>query len=199
MIDSQRRTIIAGALTVVAGCMSIPGSDSQATQPRTENPRSTPTRTPTSTPTATPTTEQDTRPEVVLVNLVSDYQEYGDAEDNRISSAEVGDEINIAFRFRLWSHDRVAHNTNQVRVYGPAGGSVSVATWDDRQLVDWSGSELWENYAWFDTTGWEAGEYTAEVLIRDEVTGEVSDPETTTFDMEQPTATQSRVTVHGQG
>jgi hypothetical protein len=72
----------------------------------------------------------------------------------------------------------------QVEVYETDGNTrVGIESYTDEQITDAAGWRQWENGLSFDTAGWGAGEYRAEVLIRDEQNSEVSEAGTVTFEL----------------
>lgn len=172
----RRREYVAvcgGAFGGLAGCLSDGGSES------------TPTTTPvdTSTPTETP---EPKPPEIKVVNLVTSWETFGDVVDNRVEASTPGAPITIGYRFDLESHDGEAHSLEQVEIRDENGDRVAIDQRDDRQLTDDSGYSTWEGGMTFDTSGWERGEYTAEVKIRDEVAGKTSESSSTEFELTEP-------------
>lgn len=122
-----------------------------------------------------------TPPKLLEVNLVSDWQTYGDVPANVILSAEVGSEIEIGFRHEYYLHDGTYDITEQVRIFDSDGNRVASQPYTDEQLFTGNGYQLFEHALSFTTHDWGKGEYTAEVLLRDNVTSSVSDPMETTF------------------
>ena len=182
MTDDIRRGLILGAVAVLSGCGGRL-AESTPTRTPTDTPSPTPTPTPTSTPTPTPEPEPDA-PEIHDINLVSEWEGFGDVYSNAVLSREAGDAITVAFRHLTWIHDGTYHVSEQMRVYDDSGARVDSWFYEDEQLVDGNGPDEWEHAAQFDTTGWDPGEYEAEVIIRDEVTSKVSDPYTETFTLD---------------
>lgn len=117
------------------------------------------------------------------MNLVSEWDQFGDAVENQITEVAIGDTANIAFRHYSMVHDGTYHVTEQVQVFGPKGDRVAIDQFEDEQLVDLNGVEEWEHFFPFDTGDWTPGQHTGEVIIRDEVTEKVSEPETTEFEV----------------
>lgn len=171
--------VVAGAS--LAGCAGG-GPSSETTPVSTPTPAPTPTETPGQT-TTEPSTPVKPRPDVRFVNLVSKWEQFGDAVENQISEVAIGDTANIAFRHYTMVHDGTFHVTEQVEVFGPEGKRVAIDQFEDEQLYDLNGVEEWEHYFPLDTEDWEPGRHRAEVIIRDEVTGKVSEPETTEFEV----------------
>jgi hypothetical protein len=123
-------------------------------------------------------------PEIQEVNLVDAWESYGDAINNPISSASIGDEITVAWRYEYIITDGRLKVFEQCRIYNmDTGDRVDNRTYVDEQIFSEDGYTTFEHGFDFDTTDWEAGEYRAEVTIRDEVSGEVSNTETTTFEL----------------
>lgn len=114
------------------------------------------------------------------MNLVSEYQEYGDVGENEISEVTIGEIAWVGFRYRSMIHDDTNHVFEQVEIRHD-GTRVGLQQFEDEQLVDRTGMSLWEHALQFSTDDWSPGQHTAEVLIRDEVTDRVSEPESTEF------------------
>jgi hypothetical protein len=127
---------------------------------------------------------ESTAPEVTTVNLVSEWDDFGDVRDNAISSASVGDQILIAYQHETFVHEGTFHIFKECEVYEvDTGDRVDIQSGEDEQVTQGNGYQVWEGAFVFYTRGWDSGEYRAEVQIRDEVTSEVSNVETTTFEL----------------
>jgi len=127
---------------------------------------------------------ESTAPEITDVNLVSSWESYGDALENAITSAPVGDLITIAFRHQAFIHEGTFHIFQEGEIYDlGTGDRIDIQNFEDEQVVDGNGYQTWEGSFEFDTTDWETGGYRAEVQLRDEVTSEVSNTESTTFEL----------------
>lgn len=123
-------------------------------------------------------------PQIEAVNLVTEWADFGDTFENATDTATVGDLIEIADRHRYWHEDGQYHIFRQVRILDDAGERVAIDQHTEEQMTDTEGFDSWEGAVWFDTAGWELGSYTAEVLLRNELTGERSEPVTTEFEIE---------------
>lgn len=158
----HRRAFVASAgLVLTAGCVGSIGS--------------------TPTPTVSPTPEP--RPEVLLVNLVNDWQSYGDVEAEAREYTYRGDVATVGFRARVPVHDGTVSVLQQVIIRRTDTGSrVEDDQYEYEELVgderDWMTYETAGDY---DTTDWTPAEYEIEVTLRDEPTGLTSEPSTRTF------------------
>lgn len=124
------------------------------------------------------------RPIVTDASLVSDWQSFGDLEDNRIDSAPTGGLINVAYRYWYWIEEQRLHVFRNIEIHDEDGERMDVVTNESEQLSDGSGWRQLEVADSFDTTGWGPGTYTAEILFEDRDTGTVSDAFETTFELE---------------
>lgn len=124
-----------------------------------------------------------TKPEVLFANLVSDWQYYGDAQENAIESANAGEYIYIAYRYRYYLHEGTIKAFGQVAVFNENDDREAIKTNEDKQVYEGSGYSPFEHAAVFDTRGWGRGTYEARVAVRDEVTGKVSNTVTTSFEL----------------
>jgi hypothetical protein len=154
-------------MVAVAGCSGEGGPD---------------TNSPTPTPTATPVPS----PEVELITPISGWTGYGDVRQNRMESVGQGGTLLIGFRYRIKSHGGVHNALQQVRVYDDEDTRVAIDSYEDRQLIDRDGYISWENRLSFDTTGWDQGTYTTEILIEDLENNTVSSQVEREFDIVSP-------------
>lgn len=122
-------------------------------------------------------------PIMTEVNLVSEWESYGDAVDNRITEAEAGSVIYIAFRYWYWVENQTFDAYRQVKIYDENNERVGLNSSPSEQVVDRNGWVSWETYMSFSTTGWGPGTYIAEVLIRDNQNMKVSELSTTEFQL----------------
>lgn len=190
----KRRRVLATVASVsLAGCSGARTGDpagetatttatpSTSARPTTEP---TPTPEPTTTTEPTPTTTPEPRaPTVEAVNLVTEWVDYGDVVENEIEGEAPGAGIVVGYRYDVEVHDGLHHITRQCRVYDSDGQRVAFDASEDRQLVEYSGYDSWEGSIYFETDGWALGEYEAEVLVRDEVSGKNSNAATGRFAM----------------
>lgn len=185
----RRRTYLglAGA-SLIAGCTG--GSDEAVptdtpagqTETRTEQEDTQPTDTETITQASTPDPEP---PEVLFVNLISSFDQFGDVRSNSIESAPRGSDILIGWREETWVHDGTYATTTQVEILDGQNNRVAVNQDADDQVVNSDGAQEWEGAMSF-RADWEPGEYTAEVIVRDDETDMVSEPESGTFEITEP-------------
>lgn len=163
----SRRGCLAGLLALTTGCTGGGGS--------------TPTRT------STPTFGAETRkpeeriyPTIVTTAVVSKWEEYGDVYDEQTNEIEVGAYFAIGSRFETLVHDSSVTVRLQVEVYrGDELVTRESATADT--LTDESGVVEWEMVVPLRAAEWEPGDYSAEVILQDETTGETSSTKTVEF------------------
>lgn len=117
---------------------------------------------------------QSKAPIIEATNLVTEWDGYGDAVDNRITEASVGSTVTIASRYWYWNENQTQSSFKQVEIYDSENSRVAIDTSSSEQLTDSNGWSSWESYLNFDSTGWGSGRYTAVMRIRDEQSGEVS-------------------------
>lgn len=130
--------------------------------------------------------EESPAPEITDAGLVSEWNNYGDIDEFSVSTANVGDNVIIAYQYNLYIHEGTGHDFAQIELYNDDGERVAQNSTEDEQIYDNDGYSAFEYAQVFDTTEWEAGDYTAEIIIRDEVTGKVSDTFDFTFTMATP-------------
>lgn len=119
------------------------------------------------------------------MNLISSFEEYGDVKNRAIQTAPSGSDILIGYRTEIWVHDGQVDTTDEIRIFNSAGNRVAINQDQDAQLTEGNGPQLWEGAMTF-TADWEPGEYSAEVIIRDNISGKVSQPETSSFEITRP-------------
>jgi hypothetical protein len=177
--DMERREVLygIGASLFLAGCSGQAGEES--------TPEPTETSTPTPTPTPSPTPEPRS-PQVLDTGLLSHYDEYGDVLENQVSAVGAGSTATIGLRYTLPIHDGQSKEFVQVTIYDEES-SIDSQSAEDTNLSD-EGSEVdsWERWFDFDTTDWELGTYTAEAIVRDEVTGKNSSVQEAEFEVVSP-------------
>lgn len=130
-------------------------------------------------------TTTEPTPEVLAVNLVSEWEAFGDAVDEARDYAYRENGVaTIAWRFAADAHDGTVHVLQQVEVYHKETGAQVVSQrGEEERLTDGDGREEYEAAYVADTSDWDTGMYVAEVTIRDEVTGEVSEPGSVEFQL----------------
>ncbi|WP_277543544.1 hypothetical protein [Haloarcula laminariae] len=122
-------------------------------------------------------------PLIQTVNLVSEWNSFGDTVENEISEAEAGEQINISSRYWYWAENQSMEAFRQVEIYDESDERVDINIAVLEQVTESSGWGAWESYMSFYTDDWETGTYTAEVMIRDEQNQEVSDKHSVEFEL----------------
>ena len=104
--------------------------------------------------------------------------------DHQVDSMPAGREIWIVFRYGYRLHDHDLEMETTVDVRAPDGDRVASETVEETDSHEaYSGVVYFNQGALFDTRGWEPGEYTAALTVRDEVTDEASPTEEITFEL----------------
>lgn len=130
-------------------------------------------------------TTENATPDIEFVNLVSEWSQYGDAEDNAIDRTSTGEPIAIAYRYSIFSHSGTVDSAHEVRIYeARTNDQVTSNFTESENLVDFDGYSEWEFWHGFRTDDWGAGEYRVEVTVRDSISNEVSETHETTFELE---------------
>lgn len=121
-------------------------------------------------------------PVIQNISLVETDEQYDGELVNTLSSAQSGETIKIGFVYEYIMQNQELNVFEQCRVYNTETGErVGSGTFEDQQIFGRNGYTVFEHGLQFNTTGWGAGEYQAEIIIRDNISGEVSNRETTTF------------------
>ena len=170
-------------LTVV-GCVGLSGCTGSETSTKTRE--ATVTETATETPTPTPTTTTISNPELVSANLLTHWEEFGDVRKFEVNAVGKGGNAVVGWRYSLPIHDGKSEESYQVTIYNEEGPSVTSRKGSDQNLTNNAGSDTWERWEGIDTTGWDQGQYSAEVLVRDEVTGKNSETISVDFTVNEP-------------
>lgn len=127
-------------------------------------------------------TAENAEPKMYFADLVKQWDTFGDAHQNAIGVDTVGDRITVAFRHGIAIHDGTYHATAQMVVRkAETGEQVAVESYESERIVDTNGYDTWETALQTSTRNWDPGEYRANVIIRDEVNGEVSNEVTVPF------------------
>lgn len=173
----RRHFLGAVGVSLLSGCVTsgdnFEGSSTTAS----------PTPTPKPSPTATP---EPKAPAIDTVALLSGWDNFGDTLDQQVDAVGQGAPAIISYRFQAGVHGGTNDTTNQVKIYDSAGDRVAIDQSSDEQLVDDSGYDTWEHAMRFETSQWSKGEYTAEVLIRDNVINKTSETVSHTFQVNSP-------------
>jgi hypothetical protein len=177
----HRRALLAALAGGLAGCAGNGSTTPTPTRTPTSPPTATPTPTasptasPTPTPTAAPVETPAQRPTILIAQVATGWQSFGDLAANAIKTVTVGDAIVAGAQFELAIHDGSVRYTLQIEIDGPDGDRVALATPQADRLVDDEGRTKWEHVTGVATTEWTPGEYTLRVLVRDDVLEAVSD------------------------
>ncbi len=166
-----------------AGCLGS-GDGGSDPEPETSTTSSTTTE-----PTPTTTSEPEA-PEITASSLLTGWQDFGDVLDEQVSGVGKGANAIVGFRYQANIIDGSVDTTEQVRVFGPDDNRVGLEEATDDQLVDGEGRQDWEHALYFDTASWDLGDYSYEVLVRNNATGEVSDTAEGTFSVVEPLGPQ---------
>lgn len=114
-------------------------------------------------------------PRIRLLNLISGWEQAGDVEANAVQEISKGEPAIIGYRYEAWCHSGDLRCT----IYSDAAEA------NQRHVIDrdmeTSGSVIREGYTEFATDDWRPGTEEAEVVIRDEITGYVSEPASMRF------------------
>ena len=124
----------------------------------------------------------DAAPRIQLVNPITEWVEYGDVVENSIDTVRAGDIARIGVRYDIWVHGGEMNSLVQT-IIRRDGEQVAVDQAPFERLVEYSGRTDWEAAPAFRTDDREPGEHTAEVIVRDEVNGVVSESINTTFEV----------------
>jgi hypothetical protein len=122
-------------------------------------------------------------PIIETVNLVTEWNSYGDTIDNEIEEAEVGSWINVSSRYWYWTENQSIEVFRQVEIYNEDNVRVERNTATSELVREYNGWSSWESNMPFNTTDWDSGTYTAEVLLRDEQNQEVSEKNSVEFEL----------------
>lgn len=165
-----------GAIALIAGCTSSNASPENTTT-TTELPTTTTERT---------TTQTYSGPAILSSGLISRWKEFGDVNSYRVDAVGKGAYALIGFRYEILVQEGTLDITQQVKVFDPNGERVAIKNRDDEQLTEGDGIQTWENAFYFDTSTWDRGEYTYEVLIRDNASNKVSETKQGSFTVNAP-------------
>ncbi|MFB1066431.1 hypothetical protein [Natrinema sp. H-ect4] len=128
--------------------------------------------------------EEPREPVVTKIGLVSEWEKPGDLDENEIESGSIDERNWSAFQFEIHVHEGELEFTYQYDLYGPE--NIRRVNYSDTksELIDGDGRLAYGQSFYIDPgNDWPAGEYRAEVTIRDEISGEVSETESTTFEL----------------
>jgi len=182
-MNRRRYLAASGALglSTLAGCTSRGDNDSES-DPTTS--------TPTPTTTGPTTTSEPAAPEITDSSLLTGWGAFGDTLDKQVTGVGQGASAIIGFRYEANVIDGSIDITEQVSVHGPDDNRVGLEESTDTQLVDGEGRQYWEHALSFDTSSWELGDHSYEVLVRNNATGEVSGTAEGSFSVVEPLTDQ---------
>ncbi|WP_226041557.1 hypothetical protein [Natrinema sp. DC36] len=128
--------------------------------------------------------EEPSEPVVTKIGLVSEWEKPGDLEENEIESGSIDEGNWSAFQFDIYAHEGELEFTYQYDLYGPENVRRMTSSDTKSELVGGDGQGTYEQSIYFGPgENWPTGEYLARVTIRDEISGEVSEAKTTTFEL----------------
>ena len=180
----NRRNYIASlgsGLTLLAGCATGDGSDEGET-----NSTATETETATETSTPTPTPEPDPKAVITDVGLIRERGRYPDLARS-ITSVGRGGEAIVGMEHRLPVKEGAASAIIQATIRDDDGIEIDQSSMDPDAVIQ-DESEFVSHKAWFafDTSGWDTGSYTIELLVNATNYGTTADPEKVEFDIVEP-------------
>ncbi|WP_435068643.1 hypothetical protein [Haloplanus sp. C73] len=159
----DRRALLAATGTALAGLAGCGADGSSETPTATTEPTRTPTATATAQPTLSPP-DQNYRPQLLDVALVSTWSEAGDLEANRTEQVRRGQPAVIAFRYRIRIPEGTVNLKEGIDIIHDGELVVRENTEVDR-YVDSAGLHTWETAMTLETGDWPTGEVTASVAI----------------------------------
>lgn len=113
-------------------------------------------------------------PKVIAAAPVSDWNSFGDLDENELDEVEGSELFEIAFRREQWSHDGAMETRAQVEINDSEGDRVYFDSMIGENLTDESGLLTYE-WTFPRVELEDPGQYQAEVLVRDEIAGKTSD------------------------
>lgn len=125
-------------------------------------------------------------PRITEIELVSEWNEFGDVKEKAIDSVAIGDTGGIGVRYKYWHEDGTHAVTFEVELSDEDGTVVNVLQDQQERVADkvaWGDGWEWEWAQGFNTGSFTPGTYEATARLRDDVSGEVSDPASTTFEV----------------
>lgn len=199
----RRQYLTALSAVALAGCMNSGNGGSTVTPASTPTQTATPTttqtrtQTQTETETETPTTteRQQQPPEVTHVSAVAFFED-SNVFQNEIESAGAGGPILIGWAYNMQSHDGSVDATHQINIYDEDDNRITQDSADTNQLSGEGDSYTdWSYYNVYDTEGWGTGQYTAEVIVRDDIMDVASSPRVESFELLDPITSSDRASL----
>lgn len=103
-----------------------------------------------------------------------------------MESVGAGGRAIIGTRYSIAVHDGKSEEFVQMTIYGEDSSIDSNSVSESRLSDGKVEADEYERWMAFETDGWEKESYTAEVIVRDEISGKNSDTSRTEFDVVQP-------------
>lgn len=123
-------------------------------------------------------------PRIKRLSLVDEWEEFGDVEENAVFSISAGETGLLGIRYEYWHANGTLDVTFEATIEDNDGIQVEVLRDSSDRLTDRQGWGEWEGALAFRSEAIGPGEYEAEVYVRNDQTDEVSEPETTFFEIE---------------
>lgn len=186
----RREFLVAGGAAVLAGCSSD-SDGSAATDTATATDTPTPTPTETQTPTPEPTDTPQPSPEInrlvpITKELPDQNLDQGFTREYRTRNFGQGGEVVFGSNIDIPVHQGSAKYSTQIEVRKD-GTEVDEYSGEPENELGIEGDNF-SSYRWVslgESSDWEKGEYTAEYIVRDDVTG-VSTTVTRSFSIVTP-------------
>jgi len=124
-------------------------------------------------------------PQIKRVELITEWNSFGDVVDNAIDSTTVGSNVAIGIRYDYWHEGGTHAITAQAEIRDENGEQYDILQHTAERLTESEGWDDWEWYLPFSTDGASTGEYEATVQIRDDDSEETSEAVSTTFTIEE--------------
>lgn len=124
-------------------------------------------------------------PRIQRVELITEWNSFGDVADNAIESTTVGSNAAIGIRYDYWHEDGTHAITAQAVIRDENGERYDILQDSAERLTESEGWGNWEWYLPFSTEGASTGEYEATVQIRDDESEETSEAVSTAFTIEE--------------
>jgi len=124
-------------------------------------------------------------PRIQQVELITEWENFGDVTDNAIESTTVGSDVAIGIEYDYWQEGGTHAVTAQAEIVDENGERYDTLRQATERLTD---AEGWNNWQWslpFSTDGASPGEYEAIVQMRDDYADETSEAVSTTFSIEE--------------
>ena len=122
-------------------------------------------------------------PRIQQIEVISEWEEFGDVENNAIEDVSTGETVAVGVRYDYW-HESGVHNVIfEAVIRDSSGTQVDVLQDRAERLTDAEGWDDWERYVPFSTRGYSTGSYEVTVQLRDNEKEVTSEAATTSFDV----------------